>query len=153
MPAVGYGRTGPAAQAPFSGGGSSGGYRVQVNGPDNPNRTPLLIGIGVIAVVLAIVLVVLLSGGDDNSGGGGTTTSQGTAASTTQQAAGYTGAVRDQFVTACTTNGGTDARCGCVFDNIKANVDFSDFKAYDEQLGNDPETPAPSWLDSAVQAC
>jgi hypothetical protein len=67
---------------------------------------------------------------------------------------GYTDQVRSNFLSACVAQpGATEADCECVFDEISAAVPVEDFTAYDQALRQDPATPAPSWLATAVTAC
>jgi hypothetical protein len=170
MPAAGYrggqGSAPPGSQGPFSVGGPpggipSGGYGAQGSGGygtpgptggavSTGDRTPLFIAAGVLAAILIVVLAVLLAGGGDDDP---TTTTGSTGSGGTAAGEGYTEAIRSSFVSACTAQDAQESQCQCVFEQIKSNVPIDDFKAYDEQLGNDPGAARPPWLDDAITAC
>jgi hypothetical protein len=170
MPAVRYGQPQqPAARSPYTAGGvQSGGYGQQgvpsggygamsaqsggyAGGGDN-NRMPLLIAIAVLAGILVVVLIVLIGksgddGGDAGNGGDGGTEDPGG-----DSQDGYTQAIHDEFVGACTTNA-TEEQCECVYEEISTNVPFDDFLEYDTALRSDSSATPPSWFNDAIAAC
>jgi hypothetical protein len=171
MPAVRYGQPQqPAARSPYTAGGvqpggyygqqgvPSGGYGAMsaqsggyAGGGDN-NRMPFLIAIAVLAGILVVVLIVLIgqSGDDgDDTGNGGTDGTEDPGGDTQD---GYTQAIRDEFVGACTTNA-TEEQCACVYEEISANVPFDDFLEYDTALRSDSHATPPSWFHDASAAC
>ncbi|HEY8545270.1 MAG TPA: hypothetical protein VIL36_09490 [Acidimicrobiales bacterium] len=68
---------------------------------------------------------------------------------------GYNDEVRNNFMSECTAGAGDSARdmCECTYDAITANLDFEEFKAYDEALREDPSAEIPVELENAMTEC
>lgn len=105
------------------------------------SRLPwILAGVGAVVVVAVIVVVVVLAG----------------------RPSGYSDATRQQFLTACTADGGESVRdaCTCVYDRMAASVPYDRFADVDQQLRSQfPSTPQgqplslPSDVQAIVDAC
>jgi len=128
-PGTGYQTPGPS---------QSGGYSAQrpvaQGGGAGSDRTTLLIAIGVVAVALFIILAALISRRNDEG------------------AQSYTAQVKSDFVDKCTSAAG-EAVCQCTIDDVAANVPFDDFKAYSDELGDNPSAAHPDWLVDALNRC
>lgn len=125
--------------------------------------------VAVLALVAAFVVGACGGDGDDESGAdtdAADTTAQadnddndqtGASEETTQPEAadgeGYPDQVRRNFMNACAAQGATEAQCECTFDEIAQTVPVEDFVAYDQAARQDPATPPPSWIETAIAAC
>lgn len=145
---------------------SSGGWGTATSAPgaswaDAPsqrNNTPWLVG-GALAIVALIALVaVLASGSDSDSDDGSSTAGPGAAEDGGGGAeAGYSDAMREQFISVCTgqAGGGAEAGslCECAWNNVVQNVPFEEYQAFEAAFQEDPTTPLPAGVQDAVAAC
>ena len=123
----------PRAGATPLGGHSSGNYPAAPGqGTGTADYRPVWIALGVVAAIALIVIVVVaLQGGGDENGGGASGT-------TDDPASGYTAAVETEFKSECIDAGGTDAICGCSWDQVVETVPFERFEEIDAALAEDP---------------
>jgi hypothetical protein len=127
---------------------------------------------GMAVLALVVVLAVGACGDDDSdeadNGDGTTDSTEQDAGDATDETngndetsepeapagEGYTEQIRTNFMTACAAQAGaTEAQCECTFDEIAAAVPIEEFTAYDQAVRQDPGSPPPSWLTTAVTAC
>lgn len=119
----------------------SGGYPAQPagTGVGQENRTPLLIAIAVVAAVLVILLVLLLT--RDSGNGDGGDGAEGSSNEENTEQAGYTEAVRSDFIDGCTGQNLTESECTCVFDAIETSIPYSEFQELEQQVEETGEVP------------
>ena len=70
--------------------------------------------------------------------------------------AGYSSAVEDNFIDGCTKdNKVSKAYCQCLYDRIKKNISYEDFKGLEESIGTQKKAPAGTRkeFNAAVKAC
>jgi hypothetical protein len=103
-------------------------------------RPWILVGVGAVVVVAVIVVLAVLAG----------------------RPSGYSDATRQQFLSACTADGGESVRdaCTCVYDRMVAAVPYDRFTDVDQQLrAQFPSTPVgeelalPDDVQAIVVAC
>ena len=112
----------------------------------------LWIVLGVVAAIaLIVIIVVALSGGGDESGGG-SGGSGGSGGGSGEPESGFTPAVESEFMTSCTSTGGTDAACGCAWDEITVSMTFERFSEIEADLAEDPTLDVPE-LTSIIAQC
>jgi hypothetical protein len=123
----------PRAGATPLGGHSSGNYPAAPGRPAGAaDYRPIWIALGVVAAIaLIVILVVAMQGGGDENGGGGSGTTE-------DPASGYTPAVETEFKSECLDSGGTDAICGCSWDQVVETIPFERFEEIDAALAEDP---------------
>lgn len=99
-----------------------------------PPRRTLLIGGGIAAFVMAAILVGLLMGGGE--------------------ARDYDDEVRAEFLAVCTADGGEGVTetCVCLYDGIRAELDYDEFAELDAELAAAAEPGEPLELPDEVQA-
>ena len=60
--------------------------------------------------------------------------------------------MRQDFVDKCSEH--TSAQvCECTMDNVAQSVPFDDFKAFADELGQNPDATQPEWLSSRLSTC
>jgi hypothetical protein len=96
-------------------------------------------GIAVLAVGVAAVVWVAVSGDDP--------------------APTYTAATREEFLAACTADGGepVEPACACLYDAIEEHIPYERYREVSNQLLTESELPGPLPLpedfEELVQAC
>jgi hypothetical protein len=83
---------------------------------------------------------------------GGCGSSAGTNSGGSNSNSGYTSAIRDNFVNACSTEGDYNT-CVCMFDYITNNLSYADFVTIENEMNNGADASEYSVLVDAVNSC
>jgi hypothetical protein len=108
-----------------------------------------------IALVGASLLFAGACGGDDDDSA--STGDGGSDSGDLGSADGYTDEIEQSFISQCVPAAAgapdPDGMCQCAWDKITQTVSFEDFKAYDEELRDNPAAEPPPGLMEATTSC
>ena len=142
----------PRAGGTPVGGHSSGSYPAMPvrSGGAADNKALWIVLAVVAAIALIVIIVVALSGGGDESGNG--SGGSGSSGGSGEPDSGFTDAVETEFLSSCTSTGGTEAACGCAWDEITASMTFERFSEIEADLAEDPDLEVPE-LTAIIDQC
>ncbi len=65
---------------------------------------------------------------------------------------GYTAEIENNFVSSCSSNGGSYSQCSCMYNYIRDNMSFAEFSRIDAEMSNgSPATDYPVLVDALDQ--
>lgn len=115
--------------------------------PQRNSNTPWIIG-GVLALgVILLIVIFAASGGDDDGGNNAGETPEGSSEE------GYTDAMRNTFVSVCSTQGGTADLCDCAWNQIVQTVPYETYREFETAFIEGSTTSLPPMITDAVSAC
>jgi hypothetical protein len=97
----------------------------------------------------AIVSALIVLGGCGSSAG---TNSGGSNNGGSNSNSGYTSAIRDNFVNACSTEGDYNT-CVCMFDYITNNLSYADFVTIENEINNGSSVSDYPVFMNAANSC
>ncbi len=160
--------TSPVAAGAYGGQyatGTAAGVAYPAAEPAKRSKKGVLIGIGALVVVLLVVGAILAftrSGGERiqtaqstttaADGGDPSTTSRGGPSPPDGGGNGYTPAIERAFIDRCAEGGTQRNVCRCVFDGLKANIPFDEFRELNERARRGEDLTATAF-GKLVQQC